>query len=187
MNEVELDFEQVHDEYRPRILRYLRRMVGEQEAEDVTQDVFLKISRGLHTFRGESRLSTWIYRIATNAALDRLRAPAFKRASHIATSNGSGTCEAEDEGNYADVGEETPSLDQQLFRKERYECYEDFVANLPPSYRAVVALSDLEGLVANEIAEILGLNVDLVKTRLHRGRARLVRELKLHCRAEDWL
>jgi len=55
------------------------------------------------------------------------------------------------------------------------------------SYRTVVALSELDDLAANEIAEILGISVDVVKIRLHRGRARLLQELKTHCNAEDWL
>ena len=75
----ELRFQQVYDEYHARVLRYLTRMVGAAEAEDLTQEVFVKIGQALETFRGESRLSTWIYRIATNAALDRLRRPSARR------------------------------------------------------------------------------------------------------------
>ena len=69
------DFEKVYEEFHPRILRYLSRMAGEASAEDIAQEAFLKINRGLPGFKGESRLSTWVYRIATNAALDRIRAP----------------------------------------------------------------------------------------------------------------
>ena len=64
-----LEFQSVHNRFRPRVLRYLKRLVGEGEAEDLTQSVMLKISEGLSGFRGDSRLSTWIYRVATNAAL----------------------------------------------------------------------------------------------------------------------
>ena len=73
IDQFELNFEQVHADFRPQVQRYLARMVGEQEAEDLTQEVFVKINRALGTFRGESKLSTWVYRIATNTALDRLR------------------------------------------------------------------------------------------------------------------
>jgi len=68
-----IEFQDVHDRFRPRVLRYLTRLVGEGEAEDLTQAVMLKVSEGLPHFRGQSSISTWIYRIATNAALDRLR------------------------------------------------------------------------------------------------------------------
>ena len=83
IDQVELEFEEIYTDFRPKVQRYLTRMVGEHEAEDLTQEVFIKISRALDAFRGESQLSTWVYRIATNAALDRLRAssvlPALQR------------------------------------------------------------------------------------------------------------
>jgi RNA polymerase sigma-70 factor (ECF subfamily) len=60
------DFETIHASYRPRISRYLERLVGQSEAEDLTREVFVRVSRGLPDFRGEAKLSTWIYRIATN-------------------------------------------------------------------------------------------------------------------------
>ncbi|MBI3786920.1 MAG: sigma-70 family RNA polymerase sigma factor [Ignavibacteriales bacterium] len=73
------NFQDLHHTFRPRILRYMRRLVGEEEAEDLTQEVFLKVSQSLSDFKGKSRLSTWIYRIAANAAVDRLRMPSYKR------------------------------------------------------------------------------------------------------------
>jgi RNA polymerase sigma-70 factor, ECF subfamily len=186
MNEAVLDFQKIHDDFRQKIQRYLIHMVGEYEAEDLTQEVFVRISRALHTFRGESQLSTWIYRIATNTALDRLRDPSFKRIMQSELPNDSDADETE-----AGVGnscpEETSSPEQQLFLKERFECYCDVIEALPPNYRTIIALSELEELAVNEIAEILGLSLDVVKIRLHRGRVRLLQELKSHCKAEDWL
>jgi RNA polymerase sigma-70 factor, ECF subfamily len=187
MNGTVLEFQKIHDEFRPRIERYLRRLVGEYEAEDLTQDVFIKVSRALQTFRGESQLSTWIYRIATNAALDKLREPSFKRI----VQDGLPECSCSDEQMVEEkdiwTGEEILSPEQQLFRKERFECYCDCLETLPMSYRTIVALSELEDLAANEIAEVLGLSLEVVKIRLHRGRKRLLQELKSHCKAEDWL
>jgi len=78
------DFSKIYNEYYPKIVRYLTRVVGESEAEDATQEVFVKIDRSLESFRGESSLSTWIYRIATNTAMDHLRRPSSKR-SFLAT------------------------------------------------------------------------------------------------------
>ena len=85
------------------------------------------------------------------------------------------------------MGEEALSPEQQLFRKERYECYGDCIETLPLNYRTIIQLSELENFAANEIAEILGLSLDVVKIRLHRGRKRLLEELKSHCKTEDWL
>src|SRR5512143_409390 len=66
-------FQEIYERFQPGVLRFLSRLVGEDEAEDVVQEVFLRVDRGLEGFRGESSLGTWIYRIARNAALDRLR------------------------------------------------------------------------------------------------------------------
>lgn len=182
MNHTDLGFEKIHADFRPKILRYLNRLVGPQEAEDLTQEVLVKISRALQTFRGESKLSTWIYRIATNTALDRLRDPSFRRS---VTSDQSIALDWD--GKNETIEADALSLEQQVCRQERYACYRDFVQALPPNYRIVVALSELEELTAHEIADILGLSVDVVKIRLHRGRARLLKELKEHCKPEDWL
>ena len=76
----DLEFEQIHEDFRPKIQRYLIRLVGEPEAEDMTQEVFVKVSRALKNFRGEAQLSTWLYRIATNTALDRIDSPSYQRA-----------------------------------------------------------------------------------------------------------
>ncbi len=184
MDEVLLAFDKVHADFRPKVRRYLTRLVGEREAEDVTQEVFVKISQALETFRGESKLSTWIYRIATNAALDRLRSPSFKKSAVDESFDISDSCEITDREAKA---AEALSPEQQICRKERYECYQDFIDHLPPNYRTVVALSELEDLAANEIAEILGLSVNVVKIRLYRGRARLMEALKGNCKPEDWL
>jgi RNA polymerase sigma-70 factor, ECF subfamily len=180
MTSSELDFEKIHGEYRPRILRYLTRLVGEFEAEDLTQEVFLKIDQALHTFRGDAQLGTWIYRIATNAALDRLR-------QRPRQSVAAGQEEAELEERDAWSGEPVLTPEQQVFLKQGFDCFYDFLQSLPETYRLVVALDQLGEYPAREIAEMLGLSVEAVKMRLHRGKARLLEELKARCKAEDWL
>lgn len=174
----ELSFEQIHDVFRPKILRYLRRLVGGQDADDLTQDVFVKVSQALDTFRGDAMVSTWIYRIATNAALDRLRSRSFQGSvSDSPTGN--------DEEEVVDkdlwTGEKKLSLESALIRKEMNDCIRGIVENLPVNYRTVIVLSEWEGLKNNEITEILGLSLDTVKIRLHRARARLKKELEQHC------
>lgn len=79
MTESNLDFQSVYSAFHSKIVRYLTHMVGRRDAEDLTQEVFVKVNQALQTFRGESQLSTWIYRIATNAALDKLRSPSFRQ------------------------------------------------------------------------------------------------------------
>jgi len=180
--DAELEFEKLHNTFRPKILRYLTRLVGEHEAEDLTQEVFIKVSRALKTFRGESQLSTWIYRIATNGALDRLRSFSSQRMAQKRLSNDSiaeGEIEIEDKNVW--TGEKAPSIETLLIREEMNECIRDFIENLPPDYRTVIVLRELEGLKNKEIAETLGVTLDTVKIRLHRARVKLKKELETHC------
>ena len=176
-------FLRLHDEFRPKILRYLARLVGEDEAEDLTQEVFLKVSRSLEEFEGRSSASTWIYRIATNAAIDRMRVVASGRdvrsEAFAEAEDAAGGCAA-----WAD--EEALSIEERVMLQEMFDCYREFVDRLPTAYRTVVVLSDLEDFAAADIAEILGLTLETVKMRLHRGRAMLYEELRAHCRPEDW-
>lgn len=174
------DFPEVYDQFRPRILRYMRRMVGESEAEDLTQEVFTRVASSLPGFRGESRLSTWLYRIATNAALDRLRG--LPKASAVQLE------EAEEALPDKNVwtGENLPAVESQVYRSEMNDCIRSFIARLPENYRAVLLLADFEGLRNEQIADILDLTLDTVKIRLHRARQRLKAEFVANC-GPEWI
>jgi len=163
-----LDFQSVHKQFRPKILRYLSRLVGAAEAEDVAQSVLLKVSEALPGFRGDSTLSTWIYRIATNAALDRLR-------------HKTPATELEFEESDAPPSAQSPSAEASAIREEMNECIHEFIERLPGNYRTVMVLSELEGFKNDEIAAILDVSLDTVKIRLHRARARLRRDLESGC------
>lgn len=170
----ETEFRKIYDSFQPKILRYLTRMVGEFEAKDLTQEVFIKISKAMKTFRNESSLSTWIYRIATNTALDRLRSLDYK-----STVNEAPAMETEDLNLW--TGKRTLPLDQQLIRKEMNECIRGLVEKLPEDYKTVLVLGEFEGLRNSEISQILGITIENVKIRLHRARAKMKKELEGHC------
>ena len=167
-----LEFQKIYDTFRPKILRYLTRLIGEHEAEDLTQEVFAKVGRGLKKFRGESKLSTWIYKIATNTALDSLRNQSFQRIARK---------EISEEEVESDIEHKAPSVDQELIRDEMNVCIRNFIENLPANYMAVVVLSEIEGLKNEAISKILGITIDTVKIRLHRARAKLKKELETNC------
>jgi RNA polymerase sigma-70 factor, ECF subfamily len=178
MENNQVEFQEVYDTFQPKILRYLVRLVGELEAEDLTQEVFVKVSQALESFRRESTLSTWIYRIATNAALDRLRSPSFqKKLADDSIENAAENAEDMDVW----TGELAPLVEQQLFRKEMNDCIQGFIMKLPENYRTVLALVEAEGLSNKEVAEILGVSVGTVKIRIHRARERLKEELIANC------
>ncbi len=175
--EPELKFEKVYDDYHEKIHRHLVRMVGEAEAEDLTQEVFAKVSRGLKTFRGESRISTWIYQIATNSALDRIKSKSSVTSDHEPIDS----IDNLDQNKVVWIGENKSAVDQQLLRKEMNACIRRVVDRLPENYRTVIVLGELEGFNDNEIAEILGLSLQATKIRLHRARKKLRAELAVHC------
>lgn len=181
MSDGELEFQKIHDMFRPKILRYLTRLVGIHEADDLTQEVFVKIAQALKTFRGESQLSTWIYRIATNTAVDRLRSPSFRLTTPSRRAGLSDLIGEDEEHKDILTGEKPPSVEQQQIRKEMNQCIRDFVENLPENYRTVVVLSELEELKNDEIAVVLGVTLATVKIRLHRARAKLKKELETNC------
>jgi RNA polymerase sigma-70 factor (ECF subfamily) len=155
-------------------------MVGEDEAEDLTQEVFVKISDGLKEFKGESQLYTWIYRIATNAALDRLKSRSFRKDSQTVSLSGS---DGQDEAELRDASVEAISLtaEREAIRKEMTDCIREFADKLPENYRTVIILSELKELKNQDIADILGISLDAVKIRLHRARARLKEEFEAGC------
>jgi len=180
MNKDELDFHSVYDEFHSRIGLYLERMVGKSEAEDLTQEVFMKVNRGLKGFEGKSSLSTWIYRLATNAALDKLHSRPF-RENKQKISLSSVDDEPVIEGKDICTQEKELSAEREAIRAEMNECIREFVDKLAENYRTVIILSELKDLKNQEIADILDISLDAVKIRLHRARIKLKEEFEAGC------
>lgn len=180
MKNNEPDFESVYGEFHPKINRYLERMVGKTEAEDLTQEVLMKVNRSLKQFQGNSSLSTWIYRLATNSALDRLRSRTFRQNEQKISLSDIGD-ESEAEEKDIQTQEKELSVEREAIRNEMNVCIREFVDKLPENYRTVIILSELKDLKNQEIAEILGISLDAVKIRLHRARVRLKAEFEDGC------
>ena len=176
MSDPGADFETIFKTYRPKIHRYITRLIGNSEAEDITQEVFIKISKSLQNFNQKSRISTWIYKIATNATIDRFRSSSYKNEKNYIPED---ELLAEDKA--AGTDKRVLTMDQKLIENEMNECITSFIYNLPENYKTVLVLSELEGLKNRELSEILGISLDTVKIRLHRARARLKKELECHC------
>ncbi len=148
----------------------LKLLQDEDEAEDVLQETFLSAYRGLATFEGRSRLSTWIYRIATNASLMRLR----KDKSRAATVSLDDSADLEDwQPPPRELIDWSGAPDEILLSEEARRVMDEAVTALPESLKVVFVLRDIEGLPAAETGEILGLSVPAVKSRLHRARLML--------------
>jgi RNA polymerase sigma-70 factor (ECF subfamily) len=167
------EFEQIYSDYQPKVHRYLTRLVGAKEAEDLTQEVFLKVSKALSGFRNDAQLSTWIYKIATNTAIDRIRMVSFKQTNHNQLNE-----------DFEEIVKSVPGgqlVDQQVVRNEMNECINAYIETLPEKYRTILILSEIEGLKNQEIAEITDLNIGIVKIRLHRAKEKIKQILLEKC------
>jgi len=177
MNKSKLEFDDVYNEFHEKIGRYVERMVGKDEAEDVTQEVFVKVDKGMEGFKGESSLSTWIYKIATNAALDKIRSRSFQEGAKRVSLDAPG----DETGGEGICVETSLTAEREAIRNEMNECIREYVDKLPENYRTVIILSELKDLKNQDIAEVLGISLDTVKIRLHRARARLKEEFEAGC------
>ena len=142
-------------------------MNSREDAEDIVQDAFLKAFQHLQRFEERSRFSTWLTRIAVNAALMKLRN--LRRATTISLDQ-----EADDGSTVADkVADWKPNPEQLFSRTELREILQRALASLPHSYRVVFLLRDVEGASVADTAEMLGLSIPNVKARLFRARIKL--------------
>lgn len=164
-------FERMVERHGGRLLVVARRLLGDDhEAQDALQDALISAFRGLPTFKGEARLSTWLHRITVNAVLMRMRSrrrrhevpiesmlPAFQADGHRV------------------VGREawSDSAETLMERAETRASVRGAIDRLPGDYRTVLILRDIEGLDTREVAEMLDLTQGAVKVRLHRARQAL--------------
>jgi RNA polymerase sigma-70 factor, ECF subfamily len=163
------DSEMLDDAY-PRILRYARTLARDPiEAEDLTQEVFLRAFRARDTLQDPQARLSWLYRIATHAWVDRVR----QRARRPEESD-----DAVEEAELADAG---PGLQQVIEQSDMSACVQDYLVALPDGYRAVLLLHDLHDLPGPQIAEMLDLSLATVKIRLHRARLKLRAALAAGC------
>lgn len=168
------DFDGIYREFQLKIYRYLCYFSGEAEAADLTQAVFLKVSQNLGGFRGESSLSTWIYRIATNTAHDHAASSLVRQKE----------CEQlfDDDGSVDDLPDVgAQGTDREYIRREMTACIRGVVDQLPENYRSVLLLSEFDEFSNAEIAAILDISLDTVKIRLHRARTALRKAMECQC------
>jgi len=148
--------EALYHRFKRRVFALAARIAGPNEAEEVAQEAFIRIFRGLARFRGDAALSTWIYRLAVNAALShRARRPPPSESLEARGAEVS-LVEGPDDGDAA-------------LRRRLERC----LRALPTGYRTAIVLHDIEGLEHEEIATVLGCHVGTSKSQLHKARAKL--------------
>jgi len=163
--------EALYHRYSARVYRQASILLGnEAEAEEITQEVFLTLYTKAKTFRGEAAFSTWLYRLTLNAALTRLRRR--KKGKEVSYEDYLPRYEPDGHhlGGEGSVVDWSHDVEKQVAGKELQRILQQALDQLRPMDKAVVVLSDLEGIPNREIGKTLGLSVPAVKTRLHRAR-----------------
>jgi len=168
-------FQELYDKHKRRVYSLCLRMTANTaEAEDLTQEAFLQLYRKIATFRGESAFSTWLHRLSVNVVLMHLRKKSLPVVSLEETTQG-----GEEDAPKKDFGAEDLALAGSIDRLQLQKAVDD----LPPGYRTIFVLHDIEGYEHNEIAGIVGCSIGNSKSQLHKARMKLRDLLKIN-RAE---
>jgi RNA polymerase sigma-70 factor (ECF subfamily) len=172
----------IYEAYHRKVVAYATKLLGADLAEDIAQEVFIKVGRSLDTLSDDTKLTSWIYAITINTVRDHARRKGTEAARLGPTQDAHEADEmtADPVSQLPDTRSRGP--EQSAIRSEMVACYLDYVRRLPRRYYVVYALSELEDLSNQQIADRLSLSLGTVKIRLHRARALLYGELRRNCR-----
>jgi RNA polymerase sigma-70 factor (ECF subfamily) len=173
--------EQLVERYGDRVYRLAVRITGSNEdAQEAAQDALWTAARKIHTFKGESAFGSWLYRITANAAYQKLRARR-SRAREIGLDDVLPTLD-EDGRHFEPMDDWSNRVDERALQGELREVLERAIDGLPPDYRTALVLHDVEGLSNPDIAEALGISLPAVKSRVHRSRLFVRKQLAEYLR-----
>ncbi|WP_075980361.1 RNA polymerase sigma factor SigW [Bacillus massilinigeriensis] len=166
-------FEEIVEIYKGKVYQLCYRMLGNShEAEDIAQEAFIRAYVNIKSFNISMKFSTWLYRIATNLCIDRIRKkkPDFYLDAEVAGTEGLTM--------YSQIAADTSLPEEDVESMELQETIQKEISKLPEKYRSVIVLKYIDELSLNEISEILNLPLGTVKTRIHRGREALRHQLR---------
>ena len=168
-------FDRLYRDHADRIYRFAQRMCGQvEDAKDLVQETFLNAYRGLKDFRGDAQVGTWLYRIASRACIRMRRKRSGEPERELSLEEFIPTSDGEFQ---LQIPTDGLSPEEALANKELRAALRQAIGKLPDKYRLVLVLRDMEGLTAKEVGSIAGLNERAVKSRLHRARLFVRREL----------
>ncbi|MEH7181230.1 RNA polymerase sigma factor SigW [Neobacillus vireti] len=166
-------FAEIVEIYSNSIYQLGYRMLGNRhEAEDIAQEAFIRAYVNIKSFNQDLKFSTWLFRIATNLCIDRIRK---KKPDYYLDAEVSGT---DGLTMYSQLSSDSPLPENELESLELQETVQKEILKLPDKYRSVIVLKYIEELSLNEISEILDMPLGTVKTRIHRGREALRQQLR---------
>jgi len=168
--------EMLLDAYGSRVYRLALRITGSREdAEEASQDALWTVARKIDTFKGDSAFGSWLYRIAANAAYQKVRSRRGK-GREISLDEVLPAIDG-DGRHWEPIDDWSRRVDERAMQKELGHVLEEAIAELPPDYRTAVVLHDVEGMSNPDIAETLGISLAAVKSRVHRSRLYLRQRL----------
>lgn len=179
-----LSFEEVVEKYHQKVFNLVYRYLNDyDEAQDLTQDTFVRAYQSWATFRGESQVYTWLYRIALNLCHNRLKQ--LKRRQRVEAESLDQPLEGESEDMAREVPDLTLSPERLVENKELQQVLRRAIRQLPEDYKQVIILRDIEGFSYSEIAKITGSSLEAIKSRLFRARTALKDLLRPYLSGED--
>lgn len=179
------DFDTLVSLYHKKIFNTIYRFIGDyEEATDLTQETFICAYRHYHNFRGDSKVFTWLYQIARNLCINKVRQRERQRNIRVESLDKS-SLNDEDEGATRDIADLSQAPHTLLERKELQQRLVAAIESLPPEYKEVIILREYQDLSYNEIVEATGLTLENVKTRLSRARGMLRRKLEPYYRMQN--
>jgi RNA polymerase sigma-70 factor, ECF subfamily len=177
-----LDFDALVTKYEKKIFNVIYRFIGDyEEATDLTQETFISAYRHFDRFRGEAKVFTWLYQIARNLCINRVRQRDRQRALRIESLDQPRDLD-DDESLTREVADWSSSPQTVLEDRELRQRIMAAIDSLPPDYKEVVVLREFQNMSYNDIVEATGLTLENVKTRLSRARAMLRRKLEPYYR-----
>lgn len=178
-----LEFEELVEKYHKKIYNLILRNINDQEeAADLTQETFLNAYRSFGNFRGECKIHTWLCQIAINQCKNRFR-QRDRRKTVEGPSLDDVNLGGDDSNHKIEIADWDHSPQDVLLKKEMHRYVLKAIGLLDPQYRQVVTLCDLQHCSYQEIAQITGLSLEAVKTRIHRGRLMLRRKLEAYLKS----
>ena len=163
--------------HRDRVFNLCYRLLGDyQEANDSAQETFLKAYRSIHRFRFEAAFSTWLYRIALNTCKNRLKSLEYRHKKRMVSIQNPGR--TGNDATFSEIRDNGNSPGNQVERKEKMRRVQEAINALPQDQKMVVTLRDIQGFSYDEIADMTGLNLGTVKSKLSRARFGLREKLR---------
>ena len=171
-------FESFVTAYKAKLFQYSFLMCGHREdAEEVAQETLLRVFQSLDQLRDPARLKPWVFRIAKNACLMKRRRSVFAPAVELSLDELKPRLHGEGESAKLEIADWSALPEDEAFKSEMRNALTAAIGGLPVNYRSVVLLRDIEGLSTEDTAEILEVRIDTVKTRLHRARLELRKQM----------